>query len=175
MHGQSQVTPTDAATEPTRRRRIAARTRVDFWFDAVLLLGYTLAYSYGFTGIGIHEWLGIGLGLALLIHLTLHWDWVIRETAKLLSPRGHDKLIWLVNLALLLAMTLCVVSGILISRVALPYFGIYVLGGPFWGRLHTLTAEVTLGLVPVHVALRWRWIAGVGRRVLTRHPAGRRE
>jgi hypothetical protein len=176
MRERSQVIPTGSASEPTtRRRRIAARTRVDFWFDAVLLLGYTLAYSYGFTGIGIHEWLGLGLGAALLIHLTLHWDWVIRETAKLLSPRGHDKLIWMVNLALLLAMTLCVVSGILISRVALPYFGIYVLGGPFWGRLHTLTAEVTLGLVPVHVALRWRWIAGVGRRVLTRHPAGRRE
>jgi hypothetical protein len=42
------------------RRRIAARTRLDFWFDAALLLGYTLAYSYGFTGIGIHEWLGTG-------------------------------------------------------------------------------------------------------------------
>ena len=25
---------------------------------AALLLGHTLAYSYGFTGIGIHEWLG---------------------------------------------------------------------------------------------------------------------
>lgn len=36
-----------------RRRRVAARTRLDFWFDAVLLLGYTLAYSYGFTGIAI--------------------------------------------------------------------------------------------------------------------------
>ena len=48
-----------------RRRRIAARTRLGFWFDAVLLLGFTLAYSYGFTGIAIHEWLGIGLGAAL--------------------------------------------------------------------------------------------------------------
>src|ERR1700733_452161 len=134
-----------------RRRKVAARTRLDFWFDAVLLLGYTLAYSYGFTGIAIHEWLGIGLGLALLIHVTLHWDWVLRETAKLLSPRGHDKLIWLVNLALLLAMTLCIMSGILISRVALPYVGIDVLGDAFWTRLHSLTADVTLGLVPVHV------------------------
>jgi hypothetical protein len=44
------------------------------------------------------------------------------------------------------------------------------LDGPFWDRMHTLTAEVTLGLVPVHVALRWRWIAGVGRRVLGRRP-----
>ncbi len=156
-----------------RRRRVAARTRLDFWFDAVLLLGYTLAYSYGFTGIAIHEWLGIGLGLALLLHLTLHWDWVIRETRKLFSPRGHDKLIWAVNLALLVAMTLCVASGIVISRVALPQVGIYTLGGPFWERLHVLSAEVTLGLVPVHVALRWRWIVRVGRRLLTRRSAGR--
>src|ERR1700735_1213895 len=71
-----------------RRRGIAARTRLDFWFDAVLLLGYTVAYSYGFTGIAIHEWLGIALGAALLLHLTLHWDWVIRTTRKLVSPRG---------------------------------------------------------------------------------------
>jgi hypothetical protein len=167
------VTPTDAVTDAGRRRRVAARTRVDFWFDAVLLLGYTLAYSYGFTGIAIHEWLGIGLGLALLIHITLHWDWVIRETRKLFNPRGHDKVIWVVNLALLLAMTLCITSGILISRVALPYFGLDVLGGPFWSRLHSLTADLTLGLVPVHVALRWRWIVAVGRRLLTGHSAGR--
>ena len=158
-----------------RRRKVAARTRLDFWFDAVLLLGYTLAYSYGFTGIAIHEWLGIGLGLALLLHLTLHWDWVLRETGKLLSPRGHDKLIWVVNLALLIVMTLCVASGIVISRVALPQLGIYTLGGPFWERLHILSAEVTLGLVPVHVALRWRWIVRVGRRLLAWRPARRPE
>ena len=168
-------TPADAASvpgaRPGRRRRIAARTRLDFWFDTVLLLGYTLAYSYGFTGIGIHEWLGLGLGLALLFHLTLHWDWVIRTTRKLASPRGHDKLIWLVNLALLGGMTLCVLSGILISRVALPYLGINLTQiGPFWSTLHTTTAEITLGLVPVHVALRWRWLVRIGRRLLARRP-----
>ena len=81
------VTSPDRETSAVaRRRRIAARTRLDFWFDAVLLLGFTLAYSYSFTGIGIHEWLGIGLGAALLLHLTLHWDWVIRTTRKLASP-----------------------------------------------------------------------------------------
>jgi hypothetical protein len=54
---------------------------------------------------------GIGFGLALLIHLTLHWDWVIRTTRKLFRPRAHDKVIWPVNLALRFAMTLCVASG----------------------------------------------------------------
>ena len=173
MNHPSVSSPAEAAPATGRRRRVAARTRLDFWFDAVLFLGYTLAYSYGFTGIAVHEWLGIGLGLALLLHLTLHWDWVIRTTAKLLRPRGQDKVIWLVNLALLFAMTLCVASGILISRVALPYLGIDTLAGPFWTRLHILTAEVTLGLVPVHVALRWRWIVSVGRRLLTGRSARR--
>ena len=169
VRGSPLASPAEA--KPARRRRIAARTRLDFWFDAVLLLGYTLAYSYGFTGIGIHEWLGLGLGLALLFHLTLHWDWVIRTTRRLASPRGNDKLIWLVNLALLAGMTLCILSGILISRVALTYLVINLTRiGPFWSNLHSLTAEITLSLVPVHVALRWRWLVTVGRRLLAWRP-----
>ena len=68
-------------------------------------------------------------------------------------------------------MTFCVASGILISRVALPSLGIYPLTGPFWTEFHFKTADVTLFLVPVHVALRWRWIARVGRRMATWRPA----
>jgi cytochrome b561 len=72
-----------------------------------------------------------------------------------------------VNLALLVGMTLCILSGILISRVALPYLGINLTRiGPFWSTVHDTTAEITLGLVPVHVALRWRWLVRNGRRLL---------
>jgi len=148
------------------RRRVAARTRLDFWFDAALLVAYTLAYSIGFTGLAVHEWLGIGLGLALLLHLTLHWDWVVRTTRRLLTRRGRDRLIYVVNLALLISMTLCVTSGILISEVALSTLGISVPHSPFWGQLHSTTATLTLALVPVHAALRWRWIVSVGKRLL---------
>ena len=134
-------------------------------FDAVLLVAYTLAYSIGFTRLAIHEWLGIGLGVALLVHLALHWDWVIRTTRRLLGRRGRDRIIWLVNLALMISMTLCVASGILISQVALSSFGIRVPGGGFWAGLHGTTAGLTLILVPVHAALRWRWIVSVAGRL----------
>jgi hypothetical protein len=161
------------ATATARRRHVLARLRLDFWLDAVLLIGFVIAYSYGFTGIGIHEWLGIALGLAMLVHLTLHWEWVMRTTRRLFARRGRDRLLWLVNLALLLAMTLCVASGILISRVALPWLGIQTLGGPFWEQLHFTMAKVTLFLVAIHFALRWRWIITVGRRVMRRSPVRR--
>ena len=81
--------------------RVPVRTRLDFWFDGVLLVAYTLVYSLGFTGLAVHEWLGLGIGLALLLHLTLHWDWVSPHHLQAARPRGQDQVIWLVNLALL--------------------------------------------------------------------------
>jgi cytochrome b len=147
-------------------RRVPARTRLDFWFDGVLLVAYTLAYSLGFTGLAIHEWLGLGIGLALLLHLTLHWDWVVRTTRKLFARGGRDRGIWLLNLALLVVMTLCVLSGVLISQVALYQLGISVHPGPFWTNIHDTTSKLTLILASVHVAVRWRWIGSVGRRLL---------
>jgi hypothetical protein len=154
------------------RRQVVAQTRLDFWLDACILVGYIFAYCFGFTGDVVHEWLGLAIGLVFVVHLTLHWDWVLRTTRRLLRPRGRDKLIYAVNLALLVTMTLCIASGIMISRAALAEMGFFLNSNIFWNRLHILTAEITLYLVPVHVALRWRWIVAVGRRLLTR--AGRR-
>ena len=165
--------PTTSLADPpvtASRRRILARTRLDFWLDALLLVAYTLAYSLGFTGIATHEWLGIGLGVVLLVHLTLHWDWVIRTTRKLFSRGGRERFVWLVNLLLLGSMTLCIASGILISEVALPQLGITLPASSFWRQMHGTTATLTLILVPIHAALRWRWIVGVSRRVAAWRP-----
>jgi hypothetical protein len=154
-----------------RRRalpRLPGRLRLDFWLDAVLLVAFTFAYSIGVTGIVLHEWLGIGLGVALLVHLTLHWDWVSRTTRRLLRPGARERVAWLVNLLLLAAMTLCIASGVLISVVALPQLGITPPASDFLGRMHSTTAFLTLLLVPVHAALHWRWITGVARRLTGR-------
>jgi cytochrome b len=156
------------------RRRVPARTRLDFWYDGLLLVAFTLAYSLGFTGLAVHEWLGLGIGLALLLHLTLHWDWVVRTTRKLFTRGGRDRGIYLVNLALLIVMTLCVLSGVLISQVALYQLGISVHPGPFWTNIHDTTSKLTLILVPIHVAMRWRWIVSVARRLLRRPWSSRR-
>jgi hypothetical protein len=143
--------------------------RLDFWLDAVLLAAFVMAEAFGFTGDAIHEWLGLGLGLALLVHLTLHWDWVLSASGRLLRRGGRDRVLWAVNLTLLVTMTLCVASGVLISRVAVPDLGIASEpGAEFWTRLHSVTADLTIILVGVHVGLRWRWLTAVGRRLLVR-------
>jgi len=142
------------------------RTRVDFWLDLTLLVAFSLDYSFRFTGLSIHEWIGLGFGVALLVHLTLHWDWVVRTTSRIFGRLpGRERIRWVVDLGLVLVMTLCVASGVLISRSALPAIGITPMAGSFWTGLHTTSADVTVALVGLHVALSWRWILTVGRRM----------
>jgi len=129
----------DPGTVPAAPRRIPARTRLDFCLDATIFAAFLVAYSFGLTGVAIHEWLGIALGLVLVVHLTVHWDWVLRTTRRLLRKGGPDRVIWLVNLLLIVTMTLCVASGILISWVALPELGIDVADNGFWAGLHGTT------------------------------------
>ena len=108
--------------------------------------------------------------MVVLVHLTLHWDWVIRTTGKLVRRGGRERFVWLVNLLLLLSMTLCIASGILISQVALPRLGITLPASSFWRQVHGTTATLTLILVPIHAALRWRWIVAVSRRFAAWRP-----
>jgi hypothetical protein len=152
-----------------RQSPVPGRTKLDFWLDTALFVAFVVDYSFNFTGLTIHEWAGIGLGFGLLVHLTLHWDWVLRTTTTLLGRLpGKERVRWIVDLSVLLVLTLCVASGVLISRVALPAVGVTPKAGPFWTGLHTTSADVTVVLVAVHVALSWRWILTVGRRILRR-------
>ena len=144
------------------------RTLFDFWLDLVLLVLFTLDYSFRFTGLAVHEWIGLAFVIVIPVHLVQHWDWVVRTTRRLLRTRtDRGALRWLVDLLLLPTMVLCVAAGILVSRSALPAVGWRPVNDPFWRGLHTTTADITLALVAVHVALSWRWAWSVVRRLRT--------
>lgn len=162
----------ETSVRATPTRRVPTATRIDFWLDLALLVAFALDYSFRFTGLTIHEWIGIVFGFGLLVHLTLHWDWVLRTTRRLFGRQpGRERLRWVVDLGLLLVMTLCVASGVLISRSALPAVGLHPVAGAFWTGLHTSSADVTVALVGLHVALSWRWALSVGRRIFRRTAA----
>lgn len=146
------------ATAVAPRRAIPRHTLFDFWLDLVLLISFTLDYSFRFTGLAVHEWVGLAFVLLVPVHLVQHWDWVVRTTKRLLHRRrGREAVRYVVDLALMPVMTLCVASGILVSRSALPAMGLKMVNDPFWRGLHTTSADILVALVAVHVALSWRW------------------
>jgi hypothetical protein len=152
-----------ASTGVARRTRLSARTKFDFVFDTVLFVAFAIAYAEDFTGLSLHEWFGIGFGVALLVHFSLHWDWVVRTTRGVLTTSGRRRFMWLVNLALLGDLILCVGSGILISRFRV--FGVTFDSDEFWNNLHDTTAAVAIALVGIHIGLDWRWISNAFRRI----------
>jgi cytochrome b len=76
---------TDEEQPKSRRRNLSFRSRFDLVFDSMLLIAFGVVFSWNFTGGKWHEWLGLALGLALLVHLTLHWDWVVRTARRIVT------------------------------------------------------------------------------------------
>jgi cytochrome b len=164
------MTATDAGERivvvPVRRMRTPRRTLFDFWLDLLLLIAFTLDYSFRFTGLSVHEWIGLVFVILIPVHLVQHWDWVVRTTKRLVRRRpGRESLRWLVDALLMPLVVLCVASGILVSRSAMPALGWHPAQDPFWRGLHTTTADMTVALVALHVALSWRWAWSVLRRL----------
>lgn len=155
-----------------RQLALSRALKVDFWLDSLLLVGFLCAESFHLTGIVLHEWIGVAMGAALLVHITLHWNWVVRTTSRLVRKKpGRDTIRWANNLFLMLAMTLTIASGLWTSRVVLTTFGLPEGQEDFWLQVHHLCADLCLFSVALHIALGWRWILTTGTRVIHRPSA----
>jgi hypothetical protein len=156
-----------------RRRLLSTRTKFDLVFDTVLLVAFAIAYAEDFTGLSLHEWFGIAFGVALLFHFSLHWEWAVRTTKGMLTTSGRRRVMWLMNLALLGDLMLCIGSGILITGWHV--FGVVLTSNVFWNNLHGTTAGVAIALIGIHVGLDWRWITNAFQRMIRMSPRGASE
>lgn len=153
--------------------REAAR---DLAVDAAVLAAYAAAANPALTGVGVHEWLGLGALLVLVVHAALHAGWVAETVRALRSDPAPSRIGNLaVDALAFVALAACVVSGLLVSGDVLPAFGWYAEGYYFWDPLHAVSAKVLLALVVVHVALHAKWIAAWFRKGKAGRPGGREE
>jgi cytochrome b561 len=143
------------------------RNRLSLWLDTLLFLAVCVLMVTDFTGIPIHEWLGIALVPALLFHLLLQWPWIATRTRRLPEPRtGRTRVNYGINLVLFLSMVATIQSGLAISRVAMRSVFPGWLGNRRWGQVHGWASSVLLLMVGLHVALNWDWVLAVARKRL---------
>lgn len=126
--------------------------------DALALVLYVVVSLPALTGVGVHEWLGLGVGVVLLVHGVQHIDFVGRLLAARCSLCATGRM--LLDVALVLSVVVVALSGLMESGAVLPTFGLYAEGYYFWGPLHAASAKVLLALLIVHGALNigsvWR-------------------
>ena len=150
-----------------RKRKRLSETVKNYWLDIALFFAFIIDMNTRFTGISIHEWLGLGFGIALIYHLLLHWNWIASLTKRLFRKLpGGQRLRYVIDLVLFVDMVVLTMTGIWISEVAMRQLGLSFAPNFFWRRLHEQTADFAIFLVALHIALDWKWIVSTNKRYL---------
>jgi hypothetical protein len=137
--------------------------------DSLILIAFLVAFEPALTGIAIHEWLSLAFSAALILHILLHWKWVVQVTLNFFRLLFHSsRFNYLVNAALFIAFVLVMLSGVLISESILPSLGIRLNGSPTWRFLHSSSADAVVFLVGLHFALHWKWIVNTIKRYVVK-------
>lgn len=139
---------------------MSARTRL--YLDLGMFVALLAAYNPAFTGLAVHEWLSIAVVVPLLLHLVINWEWTVRITTSFLDRLFHaSRLNLIVDATLFVATVAVMLSGVMVSQVALAAFGLSVTPSAAWVALHAVSADMTVVLLITHFALHATWFARV--------------
>jgi hypothetical protein len=150
------------------------RNTLNLFIDIAIFLVFLVAMAPHFSGIAVHEWLSIAFGAASITHLLLHWQWIAEVTRRFFGKaQWSARVNYVLNALLFVDVTVVIFTGLMISESALPMVGIRLAAGGAWHMLHTLTANLFVLLIGLHVALHWQWIINIVKRLVVRQPARR--
>jgi hypothetical protein len=188
------------------KSKVSSQTRNNWFVDAALLITaigasisgvYFLFFTSGgyqggrnpYYGIvllferatwsDIHTWTGVFMILVLMIHLPLHWKWVVNMTKRMVknltgqSPKLNNRSRFNIFIDALVAVSFLVVA---LSGVYL----LFVPGGPnaamsdpkilfsrtTWDLVHTWSGVVMILAGLIHFAIHWGWVKKVSRNIV---------
>lgn len=137
--------------------------KLNFFLDATLFVAFVVEMEEHFTGLRVHELLGLVFALAALVHIVLHWSWVVGITRRFFSRLFHEsRLNYVLNAVLAADMIVVVATGILISRT----LGLSFAVPEQVETIHLFASHFSLVLIGAHVALHYKWIFAHGQKYL---------
>lgn len=153
-----------AATATASPKRMSTN-QIKLYSDIVLFIAFVIVNIPQATGIPIHEWISVIFIVPLVIHILLDWKWVVSVTKRMFGKLpGEVRFNHIFDLIIFSMMTLALMTGFVISEAALPAVGIHVTIDPFWSAMHDLTANLTMLLIGVHLAMHWDWVVSSIKR-----------
>jgi hypothetical protein len=139
------------------------KSKTNWIIDAVLFAGFVLSFFLDLTGVDLHQWLGMALGVLVAYHLVAHKSWVEAVTQRLFGrTSGQSRIYYAIDVALLLGFYLILLTGLMMSTwLALPLQNYLA-----WKNVHVVVSITALLLVCLKIGLHWRWIVTVAERCI---------
>jgi Domain of unknown function (DUF4405) len=136
-----------------------------FLLDIFLFVSLILLLSPFSTGLSGHELLGAIYFLPVTIHLLFSWPWIKASTRHFLVKSGwRERFNYLLNFALFVLVVLEIVSGLIISQVLVPSFGIKTTNDDAWRGLHKQVSVGIVILISLHISLNWQRMVSYFRK-----------
>ena len=133
--------------------------------DLGLLVGFIAAFYVNLTGIGLHQWLGLTVTILALVHLLLHWDWVVEVSRRIFTKTsGRARLYLLMDILLMLGAVVMFETGLAIST----WFNLNLMSYVVWLDIHVYSSVITLGITVLKLGLHWRWVVAVAQKSFRR-------
>jgi len=140
---------------------MSKNTKTKWWLGAILFSSFLLTFWMDLTGLALHQWLGIFVGMLILYHLITHLDWVNAVAGRLFGGTKHrSRLYLLIDILLACGFGLIVGTGVLMST----WLQIPLANYEFWRINHILFSIGTLLVVALKLIMHWRWIAATIRK-----------
>ena len=96
----------DIASVMETRKPAQWRLKITLWLDVTLLASVCALQNVFFTGLVLHEWLGLAMAGMVLAHLLLSWSWIASQSSRLFAVQSvRARINYLLNLSLFAAMT----------------------------------------------------------------------
>ena len=144
-------------------------TKTNLVLDITIFTAFLVIASPKLTSNSIHEWLSVAFGAAIVTHLLFHWKWLVEVTTKFFRNFfSQSRLNYVVDALFFVAMTAALLSGLMISKDVMSFFGIQLDVSRSWKTVHNLASDASVILLGVHSALHWKWIVtNVGRYIVS--------
>ena len=127
----------------------------------------------------IHTWLSLGFIAIALLHIILHWKWVVSTTKRVvkdiftshksnMNAKGWQNII--VDGAIAIGFIISAISGVYFlfvgeSRGGLNPDPMFLFSRTAWDLIHTWSSVLFISNFLLHFAIHWGWVTKVTRKI----------
>jgi hypothetical protein len=151
------------------------RTRFNLYLDVALAAAFLVSLKPFVTGMAFHEWLGLVIGVVLVVHAAVHRQWIVGITKQLFRKLPvKTRVYYALDAALLVAFATIIGSGVMMSTAVLPLLGVQGVVSLTVAQIHSWASYLTLALLGMKLVLHWTWIKNAIRRYVTGIPVAQK-
>lgn len=155
----------------TRTTRKININKLNLFLDLGIALIFVIELEEKTLGTRNHELLGLAFAALLIVHILLHWKWIVNIVRHFFKRLFHEsRFNFILNFGLLIAMITVTVTGIAMSKTLGLNLGIDGQTTQSMHSFHTMASQFTLILVGLHVAMHWKWIVDHSLKYLFAFP-----